>query len=455
LRGSFRDPAGFVFKTDGGVCRQVNVGYGADYDHLIRSGLYDALVHRQLLIPHTEVYAPERQASGAYKILRPEQIRFVSYPYEWCFGQLKAAALATLAIQRTAIEHGMSLKDGSAYNIQFRGCEPVHIDTLSFERHSDGQPWTGYRQFCQHFLAPLALMSLVDTRLGLLARDHIDGVPLDLASRLLPRWTWLRPSSLLHVHVHALAQKRFSASTRPTNRSLGRRSLLGLVDNLQSAIDRLTCDVGDTVWADYDDRTNYSSEARAHKERLVGEFLAATYPKLVWDLGANGGRFSRMAAALFAHAVSFDADYGATENNYRACRTTGHTRVLPLVIDLVNPSPALGWAHKERLAWTERGPADVVLALALIHHLAIGNNLPLSHVANLLRGLGRHVIAEFVPKNDSQVQRLLASREDVFPDYSREAFERTFDQYFRIECAMPIRDSQRVMYLMERRPGGA
>jgi hypothetical protein len=451
LGGSFRDPAGFVFKAGDTVYRQVSAVYRPDYERLMGSGLYETLTGCQLLIPHSEAYAPEREATGAYKVLRPELIPFLSYPYEWCFEQLKDAALATLTIQRMALEHGMSLKDGSAYNIQFRGCRPVLIDTLSFEAYEDGQPWTGYRQFCQHFLAPLALMSKVDVRLGLLSRSHIDGVPLDLASRMLPAQTWLRPSLLLHLHVHAQAQKRFSVSrTRPASRGIGRRSLLGLVDNLRAAIDGLTYDIGDTAWADYDDHTNYSAEARCHKEELVQTFLAATRPNLVWDLGANGGRFSRIAAKMLARSIAFDSDYGATEINYRACRAAGESRILPLVVDLANPSPALGWAHEERSGWTERGPADLVMALALIHHLAIGNNVPLAGIATLLQRVGRQLIIEFVPKTDSQVQRLLANRADVFTDYSQAAFERAFAQCFRIHRAEPVRDSQRVMYLMEK-----
>jgi hypothetical protein len=149
--------------------------------------------------------------------------------------------------------------------------------------------------------------------------------------------------------------------------------------------------------------------------------------------------------------VAFDADYGAVESHYRICRDAGETTILPLVLDLTNPSPALGWAHDERLAWAQRGPVDVVLVLALIHHLAIGNNVPLPRIAELLHRLGARLIIEFVPKGDPQVQRLLANRDDVFGDYSQIPFERAFERHFRIRQSIPIRDSQRVLYLMERR----
>ena len=452
LGSSFRDPAGFVFRTGGVVYRQVSDVYAEHYDYLMASGLYETLTERRLLIPHAEVHLPARPATGVHRILRPEQIPSLSYPYEWCFGQLKDAALTTLAVQRTAIEHGMSLKDASAYNIQFRGSQPVLIDTLSFEIYKEGQAWAGYRQFCQHFLAPLALMSMVDVRLAQLLRIHIDGVPLDLASRMLPARTYLRPSLLLHVHLHAKAQGRFSESAvKPNSRRMGRNAMLGLIDSLTSAVDGLGWEPQGTVWADYDQHTNYSSEASRHKEDIVQAFLATTDARMVWDLGANCGRFSRMAASLGGYAVAFDADYGAVESHYRICRAAGEPTTLPLVLDLTNPSPALGWAHDERLAWAQRGPVDVVMALALLHHLAIGNNVPLPQIAALLHRLGARLIIEFVPKGDSQVQRLLASREDVFGNYSQVAFEHAFERHFRIQQAIPIRDSQRVLYLVEGR----
>ncbi len=453
MAGSFRDPAGFVFTSDGVIYRQVNAVSRDSYDLLMRSGLYDALVTQRLLIPHAEVAAPLPYDGRAYKILRPEPVRFISYPYEWCFGQLKDAALATLKIQRTAIAHGMSLKDCSAYNVQFSGGQPIFIDTLSFEPYREGQPWVAYRQFCQQFVAPLALMSLVDVRFGQVARLHIDGVPLDLASRLLPTLTWFRPRLLLHLHLHAVAIARFGRAAVGVRREqpMSRAAMLGLVDNLQRTIESIRWNPAGSTWSAYEHETNYSSEARTHKEEIVQAFLTDSRPQTVWDLGCNSGRFSRMAAAMRADTVAFDADYGATELNYRACRTTGETRILPLVIDLTNPSPALGWAHAERLSWAQRGPADTVLALALVHHLALGNNVPLPRIAELLRSLGTHVIVEFVPKSDSQVQRLLATREDVFPDYSQEGFERAFEPCFHVLQAIPVRESERVMYLMRKR----
>ena len=235
--GSFRDPSGYVYLRDGEIYRQVNRHYQDGFDQLVGSGLHQQLVDDGLLIPHTEVGLEHAASDDAYKVIRPQQIPFISYPYEWCFSQLKDAALLTLEIQARAFDSGMSLKDCSAYNVQFVGGKPVFIDTLSFERYREGQPWVAYRQFCQHFLAPLALMSHVDVRLHQLLRAYLDGIPLNLASRLLPRRTRANFGLLTHIHLHAKAQERFSERSVPsTDRKVGRVSFLGLVDSLKSTV---------------------------------------------------------------------------------------------------------------------------------------------------------------------------------------------------------------------------
>ncbi|MBM4387252.1 MAG: SAM-dependent methyltransferase, partial [Deltaproteobacteria bacterium] len=205
---SFRDPSGFVFSKDGIICRRINRSYKDNYDFLIGSGLYDRLAGDGLLVAHKEVENVDAESGEAYKIIEPDPIPFISYPYEWCFSQLKHAALLTLKIQRLSMDAGMTLKDCSAYNVQFRRGKPVLIDTLSFERYRDGKPWVGYSQFCRHFLAPLALMSKKDVRLGNLLRIFIDGIPLDFAGGLLPWSTFLSFSILSHVHMQARARKR-------------------------------------------------------------------------------------------------------------------------------------------------------------------------------------------------------------------------------------------------------
>lgn len=449
---SFRDPSGFLFFQDGSIYRQVNVIYGENYDRLIGSGLHKALVDSGLLISHEEVGMDYARSDDAYRILKPELIPFISYPYEWCFSQLKDAALTTLKIQKIAFEYGMTLKDSSAYNIQFMNGRPVFIDTISFDGYRDGEPWIAYRQFCQHFLAPLALMSYKDMRLSQLFRVYMDGIPLDLASSFLPIRTRFKFPLLSHIHLHAKSQRYFADKTaNRKNRKMSRRAFLALVDNLESAVKRLRWQPKGTEWANYYEDTNYSSDAFARKERLLVEFLDKLNPDTVWDLGANTGIFSRIASRKGAMTISFDIDPAAVEKNYLEAIKKGESNILPLMLDLTNPSPGIGWENRERDSLRDRGPADTVMALALIHHLAIGNNLPLDRIAAFLKKIGKSLIIEFVPKNDSQVQRLLATRDDIFPEYTQSAFEIAFKKFFNLEDAVKIKETRRTLYLMRGR----
>lgn len=451
--GSFRDPAGFLFSQGGQLYRQVNREYGPQYDQLLGSGLYGELVEAGLLIPHREVEMECPEPALAYKIIQPEQIPFVSYPYEWAFSQLRDAALLTLEILQRALAFEMSLKDSSAYNIQFWRGRPVLIDSLSFEAYREGEPWLGYRQFCQHFLGPLALMAHTDVRLNALLQRYIDGIPLDLTSALLPARSRFRFGLATHIHLHARSQKHFGArdGARPTRRQMSRMQFRGLIDSLRRAVEKLTWEPAGTEWADYAGDTSYSPRAWQHKIDTVSRFLTLTKPAIVWDLGANTGVFSRIAAAGGALTISADGDPGCVEINYRRCVQEGETQVLPLLLDLTNPSPGIGWENRERASFMARGPADAVMALALVHHLAIGNNLPLARIADFFGQSGRWLIVEFVPKSDPQVQRMLMTREDIFPGYTRVGFENQFCGYFTIRERVQLEDSDRVLYLMERK----
>ncbi|MGI8703653.1 MAG: SAM-dependent methyltransferase [Candidatus Limnocylindrales bacterium] len=470
---SFRDPSGFVFWRNGQPYRQVNQVFAADWDAFVASGLRDRLLDRELLIPHEEAPSELSPDGQAWQLQRVEKLEFVSYPYEWTFGELKDAALLTLDLQAAALECGLTLKDASAYNIQFRGCRPILIDTLSFERAEPDAPWIAYRQFCEHFLAPLALMALRDARLGMLLREWLDGVPLDLASSLLPASTWLRPGLAAHVRLHARAQRRYAdggpgtdgtspGRPRPT---MSRQRQEALLRSLRGAVEGLRWDPSGTEWADYATNTSYSERAESAKKRTVEGMLKAagvtkggtrpadTRPAgtRVWDLGANVGVYSAIAASVGASVLAFDIDPAAAERHYRRLRADGQAAILPLVQDLANPSPGLGWAGRERRLLADRGPADVVMALALVHHLAIGRNVPLPMLSLFFAELAPAAIVEFVPKEDPMVRRLLASRRDVFPDYTLEGFRRAFATDWDLAEEIPIEDSPRVLFRLVRR----
>ena len=454
LGASFRDPSGFLFIREGILYRQVNQVYREDYSRLMESGLYEKLVKNGLLIVHTESDTRPADEALSFKVICPERVPFISYPYEWSFGQLQDAALATLSIQKRALKLGMSLNDASAYNIQFPKGKAMLIDTLSFEQYQEGEPWVAYRQFCQHFLAPLALMAYKDIRLNQLLRIYIDGVPLDLASRLLPWQTRWNLGLATHIHLHAGLQKRHVHSNLDqvrSGRKMSKEVFLNLIENLRTTIRRMKWKPAGTEWADYYNANNYNDNSFGHKEILVGDWLMKISPKTIWDMGANTGFFSRVAAHTGAYVISADIDPAAVETNYQKVKEGNEQNLLPLVLDLTNPSPSMGWINRERDSFLQRGPVDAVLALALVHHLAISNNVPLSRVADFFTSCGEWLIVEFVPKSDSQVEKLLRNRIDIFNEYTREGFEKAFGERYAILSSSAIRDSERWLYLMRRK----
>ncbi len=451
--GSYRDPSGFVFRRDGILYRQVNQSFADDWAAFDSSGLHAALLSKALLIADEPAPLDLAAEAGAVAVIRPEEIGFISYPFEWSFSQLKDAALLTLQAQAQAAEHGMTLRDASAYNVQFHHGRPILIDTLSFERIRPGEPWKPYRQFCEHFLAPLALMAHRDGRLGRLLRDFIDGVPLDLVSELLPRGTRWSPGLAAHLHLHARAQRQHADGGRdaaPKSVTMSETRRLALLDHLRRTVEGLRLRARGTEWADYADQTSYSAAATASKEAIVRDMLIAAGRKVAWDVGANTGRYSAIAVEAGYDVVALDIDWAAVERHYLALRAAGERRIMPLLADLADPSPAIGWANRERASLLERANADVVVALALVHHLAIGRNVPLGMISELLARLGPSLIVEFVPKPDPMVQRLLATREDIFPDYSLDGFRAAFTRQFKVIEETTIEDSTRVLFRMER-----
>lgn len=449
---SFRDPSGFVFEREGRLYRQISSRYAGQFRKLVECRFLDKLVEERLLIPFEIVSREEALTEDADVVIRPDRVPTISYPYEWCFDQLRDAALATLEIQRLSLESGFTLRDATAYNIQFHRGKPTLIDTLSFEDLAEGAPWRAYRQFCQHFLAPLCLAAYLDPRLIALSQMHLDGIPLDLATKMLPNRAHLNSGVAIHLLMHAKANANQDAVPR-TGRAVGKHGHLALVDSLRRTVAGLKPPTGGTEWSNYYSETNYSESAQTSKRAAIAALLNLVDEPVAtcWDLGANNGEYSRLALEKGWHTVAWDMDHSAVSAAYAYAKRHGEANLLPLVQNFASPSPRIGWNLAERESLADRGPADIALALALVHHLAIGNNVPLTAVAEFLSTLGRWVVIEFVPKEDSQVQRMLKGREDIFDRYNLDEFERAFSERFETIRCMPIRDSLRSVHLLRRR----
>lgn len=453
VAGSFRDPSGRVFLWRGHVYRSVTDYARTDYVSARDCGLITRLVAAGKLIKSTEceigsVDLPPEVADQARIVIEHARIPFVSYPYEWPFEALQSAALLHLDVHLEALAAGHSLSDSSAFNVQFNGTRPVFIDLLSIRRYVDGEFWLGHRQFCEQFLNPLLLQAYVGTGYNDWYRGRMTGIPATDLARLIPLWRKLGIKTFMHVSLQSRAQRSASRrSLKMTERRLPRRALLGMLRSLRSWISGLTPpNQAKTTWSDYPEQSNYNDAQESFKRSLVEKFVAQRPPDLLFDLGCNTGVFSRAAIRSGAkYVVGLDSDAGALKRAFHDAQSQ-NLPFLPLYADLANPSPNQGWNQNERSGLAERGPADAALALALVHHLAIGNNVPLDAIVSWLARLASRMLVEFVPKADPMVQLMLATRTDVFAGYYVEAFRAALSGRGRIVAETPIPGSDRILF---------
>lgn len=446
---SYRDTSGFVFKQDGIIYRYVHPRYELHYTQLMSSGLYDELVKRKQLIAHQELTDTAGFALDEGKILLPEQIPFISYPYEWSFDMWKDAALLTLQIVSASLQKGMILKDATPFNIQFYKGKPVFIDTLSFENYEAGKPWVAYRQFCECFLAPLLLMHYCHPDTGKLFTAYPNGIPMQLLVSLLPKRSKWNMNTFLHVHLQAKFSVKQNNKPAKAN-NFSKQKLELLLKGLESFVQKITAKSVKTTWDDYYTDTILGDDYLKEKTRLVQSFCNVVDHKTVIDLGANDGHFS----LLFndnKEVIATDADTNCINDLYLKIKKENRQNILPLVNDLATPSAAIGWNNTERESLTARLKADLVLALALVHHLAIAGNVPLRLIADWLQPMAEHLIIEFVPKDDEKVKQLLQHRTDIFDDYSLENFRAVFAEKYKIVKEEKAGNTNRVLFLMARR----
>jgi hypothetical protein len=295
-------------------------------------------------------------------------------------------------------------------------------------------------------------MSYNDVRLGQLLKTYIDGIPLDLCSQILPVKTKFNIHLYSHIHLHSKYQKKYSNEFKKIKAiTLSNYSLLSIINSLETVIKRLSINYKKSEWIGYYKETNYSADATKNKTAIVEAFIDEINPDIVWDFGANTGQYSRIASNQNRFTVSFDNDILAIENNYKQIQELKEINIVPILLDISNPSPGIGWANEERFSLENRNKPALILSLALIHHMVIGNNLPFNKIAEYFSRLCNHLIIEFVPKTDSQVQKLLINREDVFVNYSQEDFEAEFRIYFNIDAKLKIINSERILYKMAKK----
>ncbi len=454
--GSYRDPDSSIFYSDGRVWRGLSATGLEDWNRLSKTGFHDRLVKEGKLVETWDTAQPTKghYASPRGKrwaaVVEHRPIPFVSYPYEWSFSMLRDAALCQLDVLLAALDEDMTLKDGTAFNVTFTGCQPSFIDIGSFEEASG--PWPGYRQFCQTMLFPLMIQAHLGIAFQPLLRGSLDGLsPTDVSAMFGGRRRF-KPGVLTNVTLHALADRKVTSDSQQMN---ARFESAGLGANLASATARklhkivsdLSLDVDTSTWVDYRNTCSYTSADAEAKRRFVAAVAQDHAGGTIVDLGANDGAFSRLVAEQAGYVIAVDFDHLTIDRLYQELRTEGIDNVLPLVMDLVDASPGLGWRGRERASFEARTNADLVLSLALVHHLAISANVPLPMLIDWLADFGAETVVEFVHRDDPMTIKLLAQKPaGLFDDYNLENFTRLLGERFDIVATESLPGNTRTLF---------
>jgi len=445
---SFQDPAGFIFEESGVYYRQVNQSYAKEYELLISSGLYQDLAEKKLLLAHKEVNLFKTNSPDHYKTLLPEQLPFVSYPYEWSFDQLKDAALLTLRIARIALKKDMMLKDAKAYNIQFYRGSPVFIDTLSFEICNFNKPWVAYRQFCECFLFPLLLERYLRIGVQRWLSIYLEGIPAKTTAALLPIKSGFNLGVWLNVFLQSKIQSRRSLTSEKA--VFNKEKFRQMLEHLTSVIKKTNIDAEKkSTWNNYYNETILSHHYLKEKERIFLELSADIRDCQILDIGCNDGYFSKLIALRNNQVIAVDFDNQCINRLYNLLKLEKAMNILPLCIDITNPTPATGFRNSERPSFLQRSGTDVVIALALVHHLVLSKNIPLADVALQFSELVKKwLLIEFVPLEDEKAQLLISNKSSFHKPYDLSAFKECFFKYFDVEREVIVSDTERILFRM-------
>lgn len=454
--GSFRDRDGRVFRHNGSIYRVLSESAAADWQALSATKFFPRLMAEGKVIGSKQVDPPVPLEPGWSTVLQHDLIPFISYPYEWPFGMLKDAALLQLEILLAAIEEDMILKDATAYNIQWSGSRPALIDVSSFERMEPGRPWPGYHQFCQLFLNPLLLQAYKDIPFQPWLRGNLDGIDPEDCNKAMSVRDLLRPGVFKHVYLHAKLQAAYGNTKQDVNRTLqssgfNKELIRSNLQALTKLVRSLEWKRKSSTWSGYADQNSYSAEERKAKESFVEQTVAARRRKTTWDLGCNTGVFSRIASGNSDYVIAMDADPLTIDLLYRELKAGKNDKILPLVSNVANSAPDQGWKGLERRSLAGRGKPDLILALALIHHVVISANIPLREFVEWLASLKADLVIEFVTKQDPMVKKLLLNKKDIYADYDQATLEECLQKFYIIRATLPLASGTRTLYHCESR----
>lgn len=454
--GSFRDRDGRIYRFEGRIIRGMSERALQEFEKLQATRFYSKFLDagslvNSWLLTDDQVPFPAEVKTAWSGFVEHQPIPVVSYPYEWTFGMLRDAALLQLDLVEAAIKEGMTLKDATPYNIQFVSGRPVFIDIPSFETLPAGSPWSGYRQFCEMFLFPLMLQAYKGIDFQPMLRSSIDGVGIQTATRLFGFWDRFRSGVLTHVWLQAKLDSRYGSTSKNVRSDLksagfNKELILANVRKMRKLVTKLSWQGDGSEWGSYDSFHNYSESDHLLKEEFIEECVDLSHAKLVWDIGCNTGQFAKIAAGRADNVIAMDLDHFAVERLYREIRSEKLEGILTLVQNIADPSPNWGWRNSERTELVTRARPDLVLCLALIHHVVISANVPLEEFVAWLAGITDQLVIEYVSRSDDKVEALLRNKDDTYSDYSREGLEKALQKHFKILRQQSLESGNRFLY---------
>ena len=436
---SFRDPAARVLRHDGQILRYLTSAALHDFETLSSTRFYREFTESGRLVATERTSSPQNLplSDPWVAVLRHQTIPIVSYPYEWCFSMLQDAALLQLDLLVAALDEGMTLKDATPFNIQWLGTRPVFIDIGSFKVADPGEPWAGYRQFCEMFLYPLFLQAYKDVPFHPWLRGSLEGVEAGHLNSLMSARDRLRPGVFTHVYLLSRLQSGFSVELIKHN-----------VKRIRRIVERLTWSRARSTWSNYVHCNTYEQVDRERKKQFILRAAGSKHRSCVWDLGCNTGEYSRAVCECADLVVAVDADHLAIEHLYRELKDEQSLKILPLVGNLTDPSPGLGWRHRERQTLEKRSRPDLILALALVHHLSIGRNVPLLDLVEWFASFEADLVIEFVAPEDAMVEQLLRNRDELDFGYTQDRFEACVANHFVIAETEVLQSGTRTIYYL-------
>ncbi|MDG2372196.1 MAG: class I SAM-dependent methyltransferase [Flavobacteriaceae bacterium] len=453
-KGSFRDPSGYVFVEDDKIYRLVNKCYKDNFEKLQDSGLLKDLFQKELLVRHEIVKYSKSYDQNQYLVLDVEKIKTITYAYEWSFSQLKDAALSTLEIQLISVSKGMTLKDATPFNIQFKENKPIFIDTLSFEEIKDeNYSWKPYKQFCENFLSPLVLMSYTDPRLNKILMNDINGIPIDLSLKLIPLIKKFIPSIFIHFVLPSLFTSKKKSNSDLKSKKISKSQHLSIINQLIDFISSLKLHDSLSEWGDYYNETvNEKKDYVINKEKLLKSFTEGMIISTTWDIGSNDGFFSSVIAnSSNSYVYSLDIDWRSVEYNYLRNKKNKTKNIHPIIFDFSNPTPALGWLNIERKNLFERlDEPDLIMCLALMHHV-INANIPFDQFINFLKKTNKYVIIEYIPFNDPKCQEIYKTRKEEIIYPTEKEFINLISESFKVILKGIIEPTERKLFLIEKK----